>query len=224
MPRNLPKWLRLLGAVILEWLYPPKCGLCGRIGRQALCSDCLAEFKTVDWENPDCQPPLAYHVALFEFSGRAAQAVRRLKFERITPLAEPLASQVLKGCTRFELLSCDHIIPVPIHRTRENVRGFNQSVLLSAQLPAEKLNPRLLTRIRATKPQVRLKREERLTNLKGAFQAAPEVAGKTILLIDDVYTSGGTAVACAEALFAAGAVEVGIFTLTTGAATGDVEP
>lgn len=107
---------------------------------------------------------------------------------------------------------------------RENVRGFNQSVLLSALLPADKLKPKLLTRIRATKPQVHLNREERLTNLKGAFQAAPEVEGKEILLIDDVYTSGGTAVACAEALIAAGAASVGILTLTTGATAGDAEP
>ena len=213
----MPQWLSKAGTIVLEWLYPPRCGLCGRIGRIPLCDECKDDLPVIDWANPNCLPPISYHYALFEYSGRGAQAVRRLKFERTTALAAPLAELVLLGCEKFDLLTSDYFIPVPIHKTRQNVRGFNQSVLLSEKLPKSKVRPDLLTRNRATKPQVLLSREERLTNLKGAFTASPEVCDKTILLIDDVYTSGGTAAACAEALIEAGAIEVGVLTLATGA-------
>ena len=116
----------------------------------------------------------------------------------------------------MKLLEVDGIAAVPIHWKRELQRGFNQSVILCEALPRELIRHDLIRRIRWTKPQVELKQEERLTNLVGAFEAKGEVAGLRILLIDDVYTSGGTALSCATALKKAGAKEVGILTLTTG--------
>ncbi|MBC8064693.1 MAG: ComF family protein, partial [Chlorobia bacterium] len=92
--------------------------------------------------------------------------------------------------------------------------GFNQAEALALKLPREKLALQLLTRVRATRPQVGLRGEERSRNLVGAFQASSGVAGKTILLIDDVTTSGHTGDQCAIALLKAGATKVGLLTLT----------
>jgi len=106
----------------------------------------------------------------------------------------------------------DLIIPVPLHRKRLLWRGFNQSTEISRIIGKRLDKPVLhkgLTRIRNTPPQTRLGREERQTNIKGAFRAAPkQIRGKAILLVDDVYTTGATLRECARTLKRAGASRV----------------
>ncbi|MBX9977479.1 MAG: hypothetical protein K2X98_04470 [Alphaproteobacteria bacterium] len=106
----------------------------------------------------------------------------------------------------------DRVIPVPIHWIRRAQRGFNQAELLAERVPKDLLDTRALRRVRPTRPQVGLGTQERLVNLAGAFAADPRVRGARILLLDDVVTSGGTALACAHALKRAGATEVGLLT------------
>jgi ComF family protein len=115
---------------------------------------------------------------------------------------------MLQSIRDLDLVDYDLFIPVPIHPSRRRFRGFNQSELLSERLPAERLRPDLLRRVRATLPQASLSPEQRRTNLKGAFSATAEVLGAHIVLIDDVLTSGTTALECAKALKEAGAREV----------------
>ena len=104
----------------------------------------------------------------------------------------------------------DLVIPVPIHPSRARVRGFNQSDLLASLLPADKVRPNLLRRIKRTRPQVELTAAKRVTALRGAFAAEETLAGKSVLLIDDVVTTGGTALACAETLAASGATKIAL--------------
>lgn len=158
--------------------------------------------------------PVIEAAALYKYESRAAQAVRRLKYTRITPLIDPLAELLLDGYERFELHDYDVIVPIPIHWKRRVWRGFNQAEALASKLPQDRVKPALLQRIRATKPQVKLSREERMTNLVGAFAASPEVRDLSILLIDDVRTSGHTSEQCALALLEKGAERVGLLTLT----------
>ncbi len=196
----------------LGWLYPERCELCGRIGRPAICEDCLAELvpseRPVDISVVGSPLDLTAHIYVFE--GRAARAVKDLKYRRATSLAAPMAGLMNDAYSTMGLPDFDVIVPVPIHRSRENKRGFNQSVLLCEALPQELVFPDYLTRVRRTRPQVGLSRDERLTNLRGAFSAGPECAGKSVLLVDDVVTTGGTAAACSEALKEAGARYAGI--------------
>jgi ComF family protein len=147
---------------------------------------------------------LAYKAAIYDYSGRAGQAVRRLKYARSTSLSDWMASQIARTAA---LVPFDVAVAVPIHWTRRNERGFNQSELLASALPS---SPDLLKRIRKTRPQVGLNREQRTKNLRGAFSASPEVSGKSVLLIDDVVTSGQTARECAKELLSKGACEVGV--------------
>ena len=106
----------------------------------------------------------------------------------------------------------DVLIPIPLSSERLSERGFNQSLVLSQQLSREKTHPNSLLRMRNTLAQSSLPRQQRLTNLKGAFAGAPFMAaklrGQRILLIDDVMTSGATLNAAAQVLKQAGAVHV----------------
>lgn len=109
----------------------------------------------------------------------------------------------------------DVIIPVPIARTRKSERGFNQAELLCTAFPPDLIRPGYLKRTRYTRPQVNLDRQARLTNLQGAFETVNLPAGTKVLLIDDVITTGGTAIACGESLIAAGAGEVHLLTFAS---------
>ena len=152
------------------------------------------------------EPELDYRAALYRYQGRAGQAVRRLKYGRATSLIEMMSYDMLQGYEHLGLGS-DLTVPVPIHWSRRCVRGFNQAEALVRTFPNV---TGALARIRRTRPQVGLSREERVRNLAGAFRADPIVEGKRILLVDDVLTSGQTARECAKALRDAGAIEVGV--------------
>ena len=117
-----------------------------------------------------------------------------------------MATLLAEGIVRLGLNEYDLIVPIPIHWSRRCVRGFNQAEVLCGSL--SKVDRDVLSRIRRTKPQVQLSREARMHNLIGAFRARDQVEGKTILLVDDVLTSGETARECAKALKQAGAKEI----------------
>jgi ComF family protein len=192
----------------LDLLYPPKCALCDLLSGDGLpCPTCRGEMVpseprlTIEREGD-----LDYRASLYEYEGRAGQAVRRLKYARSTSLVPFMAAQLFEAAEELRLVT-ELVIPVPIHWTRLSMRGFNQSDLLASGFAT---TPDALRRTRPTLPQAGLNREQRLQNLKGAFEASAEVAGKRVLLIDDVVTSGQTARECAKALRAEGAVEVGI--------------
>jgi len=196
---------------LADWVYPPKCAICGEIGEAAICDSCssalaLSESSRDDLENIS----LAYF--LFNYEGFAATAVKRLKYGCVTSLAEPMAERMLDAAVRLNLLDVDAVVPVPIHWTRRFHRGFNQAELLCERMPSTLVDRRLLKRIRATRPQVGLSGEDRSRNIRNAFRAFPDVHGKRILLVDDVLTTGSTASECGRTMLTAGAIEVkGLF-------------
>jgi ComF family protein len=106
----------------------------------------------------------------------------------------------------------DLLCPVPLHHERERERGYNQSTLLVQSLQQQveiESDFNALQRIRHTRPQIDLDRTERQDNVKGAFKAVRErVAGRRILLVDDVCTTGATLTAAATALLESGATTV----------------
>jgi len=201
-------------SALLDWIYPRKCGLCARFGSDAICSICLAEFARFPGPGPSCQAPLDFQISLFLHESRAAQAVRRLKYSRVTSLIQPMADLIREGYEEWVDGEWDAVVPIPIHWSRRYSRGFNQSECLCSALPTELVRPILLKRTRRTRPQVGLDQAHRARNLRGAFRASSDVEGLRILLVDDVTTSGHTARECAQALKQAGAAAVGLLTLT----------
>ncbi|MGD8237339.1 MAG: ComF family protein [Armatimonadota bacterium] len=152
-------------------------------------------------------------VIAFKFYGR-----RRLA----QPLGEVLAEFVRElppGPQAIDADAIDAVVPVPLHEARENWRGYNQAVLLAEHLAAaieRPLRPDVLVRRRPTEPQIDLTPRQRQTNVRGAFEVPlPEaVEGRSLLLIDDVFTTGSTLSECARVLKRAGAAHVACLTLT----------
>jgi len=200
----------------VDAVHPLRCGLCGLSAESAICKSCLAELQPLQAPRLEFShsEPLQLVCSIYRYEGRATQAVQRLKYERVTSLADPIAELLLKAYQDQNLPSFDAIIPVPIHWRRRFMRGFNQAELLARSLPGSATEG--LVRVRATRPQVGLSLEDRRHNLDGAFEANASVKGKMLLLVDDVYTSGSTARACGAALKKAGAAYVAMLTFASG--------
>lgn len=151
------------------------------------------------------------------FGPEVRALIHAFKYDGYTFLAAYLGEQLALEFKKYPELSCSQvIIPVPLHPKKQRARGYNQSQLLAKELSRMTglvAKADWLSRSRNTKPQARLNRQERLGNMTGAFQAAPDVKGKNILLVDDVATTGATLEGCALALKEAGAKQVVAFTL-----------
>jgi ComF family protein len=189
----------------------PLCSCCGRpfphaAGTDHLCATCLKS----SWHFTRAR-------ALFLYTPPVARAIHRLKYDRST--AGLATFRLFFEARRAELAPAafDRIVPVPLHPGRLRQRGFNQALLLARSFfPGDRaVRADLLERSRATPPQTGLSGEVRRRNLKGAFRAAApqEVDGRTVLLVDDVFTTGATADECARTLRRAGAAEVQVLTL-----------
>src|SRR5439155_27029370 len=133
-----------------------------------------------------------------------------LKYSDRVSLAKPLGD-ILKDCWRREGFTGDLVIPVPLHRSRERIRGFNQAELIASRLGLP-VAPRLLHRRKNTPSQTGLTRNERKRNLAGAFEARGVVKG-TLIVVDDVYTTGSTMNEIARTLKRAGAERVEVLTV-----------
>ncbi|MBM4262787.1 MAG: ComF family protein [Deltaproteobacteria bacterium] len=197
----------------------PFCSLCGRpfpdgSGDDHLCAACIARrphfVQARAWacypREEDSEQPLR-------------RVVQQFKYGRKVALGKPLGRLMAEGCGEFlSVWSVDVVVPVPLHPQRLRWRGFNQSVLLGRQISLHynvPLDAFALQRVAATPPQTQLTEAERRRNVRGAFELAPEHAleDKTVLLVDDVYTSGATVNECSRALLKGGAKEVFVLTL-----------
>ena len=159
------------------------------------------------------RPALDSCTAVFAYGGQIAVALRRLKFNRRSDIARGL-SPLLSTDFAIAAQRAELAIPIPLHRRRLARRGFNQSQRLLLPLAKEAGIPvarGALRRRRDTAPQAKLSAKERQSNLQGAFEAAPTLRGKRILLCDDVRTTGSTLDAAARALRRAGATEIHAF-------------
>lgn len=147
------------------------------------------------------------------YEGELRQLIHLFKYGRIQTLARPLGKLLLIALPREK--SFDLIVPMPLHWTKRWQRGFNQSELLAREVSRRWNVPlrRLVRRIRFTAAQAGLTNAKRRDNVAGAFRARNGAAGKRVLLIDDVMTTGATAGACALALKRAGAAHVTLLTL-----------
>lgn len=143
--------------------------------------------------------------------------LQQYKYQRDVWLAQPLGALLVERAP-FAVSSYDVIMPVPLHMQRLRWRGFNQAQFLARPLAGAArvpLDPYSLQRIRPTRPQVELDEKERRHNVAGAFRVArpAHVAGRRILLVDDVYTTGATVNECSRVLQRAGAKDVDVLVL-----------
>lgn len=230
------------GRLAADLLTPPVCAACGRrIGSpDALCAECWREVAFI--RQPLCDRlgiPLPYATvtptvsaaaladppiydrarAVAAFGPVMRRLVHQLKYQ------DRHHGRVLFGCWladagRDLLGEADVLVPVPLHPMRLLARRFNQSAILANELgrvTGLPVDVHSLQRTRRTPPQVDLTAEQRRLNVRGAFRVRPDrrgrIAGRRVLLIEDVVTTGATITACARALKRAGAARVDVLAL-----------
>ena len=167
---------------------------------------------------------LAFDFATSAYRSRGVvrDLIHALKYGRQLHLRHWLGRMLAEGFDdpRLEAMSIDGVVPVPLHPAKLREREFNQSALLAREAARRRGLPVLdcLRRGRFTETQTHFHREERFANLSGAFEmrTGADVRGQTLVLVDDVLTTGSTADSCARALREAGAVAVVVITVARG--------
>lgn len=195
---DVPRWgLCAACHASLVPLTGPFCPRCGREGWRTLCDECATRAPSA----------LDTRAAAFAYDGVARRLVRALKYDCVLLAAEPLAVAMADHLPEG---GPDALVPVPLHPLRQRQRGFNQAAVLADALSAHVGLPRMdaLARLRNTSTQTALSAGQRHENVRNAFGCILPVTGRTLVLVDDVLTTGATADACASALKAAGAKTV----------------
>ncbi|NVJ23581.1 ComF family protein [Myxococcus sp. AM011] len=224
-------------SALLDVLYPPSCIACARVlpGPGAFfcetcdtaverlppgcCRTCAEPGAFPGASCPRCRahpPPFSRAWAPFAHEGPVARAIHRFKYEDHPELAAPLAELLADEARSFLSRAPTRVVALPLHTRRYHSRKYDQAQLLAGSL-AKSLGRQApvgwLTRTRETQRQVGLTEAERSDNVADAFTASPDVRGREVLLLDDVFTTGATARAAATALHEAGAVHVEVLTL-----------
>jgi ComF family protein len=236
------EWLKELGRQVVDLLFPPHCVACNRFGgwfcahcmqkidviRAPVCRRCgLPLAGTVPAEDslpvcPQCSSLTSEldGVCAFAFhGGPLREAIHQFKYRGLRDLAAPLGKLLNEGWVTLPPndLDVDVIVPVPLHASRIRQRGYNQAALLARELGHHLERPvveEVLVRVKDTIPQVGLDAQARRDNVHNAFQCVNgSLAGKRVLLLDDVYTTGSTLEAAAGALRTEGVSLIWAYTL-----------
>lgn len=204
----------------LPCITPPLCTRCGKpfqedTGENRVCGACLTT-----------PPSFIQARAVFPYTETVSGLIHRFKYHFRTDLALPLGRILFNGYQFFFSDTFVHmIIPVPLHPSRMRWRGFNHADILLRKWPGwcretgsgpiPEFPDNLFIRHKKTRPQIHLSPKERRKNIRSAFRVRePEILeGKTILLIDDVFTTGATVEECAKELVKSGADRVHVLTL-----------
>lgn len=226
----------------VDWLFPPVCGGCGTFGER-WCSSC--QNQTVPFDDSICpycgypsrggkvcpacrskKPPFQVLRSWAPYTGPLRKSLHRIKYQQDLGLAEvfalPLADIVSRSQWRLDLVTT-----IPLGRQRQKERGYNQSDWFARPLAYRlglPLNSKAVSRVRETRSQVGLSSRERWTNVEDAFQANTKIVkNKTVLLFDDITTTGATIQHATTALLDAGATKVYCLTLARAVLQDDME-
>ena len=235
-------WIGKLKTVALDLLFPPHCAACQRLGAW-LCSDCIDAIETIvppvcprcglPQASPEagdtggqlchrCQASPIHLDGLRAYAihdGPLRKAIHRFKYEDLRGLAGLLGQLMADAWVRLAPhdLELDAIVPVPLHRSRQRQRGYNQAALLARELGHCLQLPVVedaVVRSKATLPQVDLNARARRANVQDAFRCeGNSLSGNRVLLVDDVCTSGATLESACLALRGAGVSSVWACTL-----------
>lgn len=170
------------------------------------------------------KPPFAQAVTYGSYEGGLRELIQLLKYQHVRPAASVLGRMLAEAMTKLKSVTdSSHmlVIPVPLHRRRLRERGFNHCELIAkaalklASVEQLSMDTSLLKRRRETQSQTGLTRHQRRENVRAAFvvEKSAVVAGRSVLLVDDVFTTGTTVSECARTLLRAGASNVFVATV-----------
>ncbi len=226
---------------LFNFLFPKRCVGCGKLNTY-FCQECIQNIAQSDLVCPHCErasvggmthPICRRRFALDGlwslgiYQGSLQRAIKKLKYSWVTEIAEPLVNLTIEYWAKHSPYFLDEIkksggenwviIPVPLHKSRQNWRGFNQATLLG-KLIAQKLGlsySEALIRTKNTKPQVGKDSYKRKQNIKNAFKLIEncELKIENCILLDDIWTTGSTLRECSYVLKRSGAKKVWAITL-----------
>ena len=213
---------------VLDFIFPKICLNCGKEGKY-LCQRCIAEVPSPQPICPYCKHPSidgVTHVncqkklgidgltSIWKYEGIIRKAILSLKYKYATEIGEELSDYLIVSLKKAIFPQVQYLTPIPIHWYRQNVRGFNQSLEVGrfvAKTMNWKFIPDLLIKNKETVSQVELTGEKRRKNLKNAFSVNPNYEPSTlysVLIFDDVFTTGSTLIEATKVLKKAGVKKV----------------
>ena len=199
----------------LEIIFPPKCGICGKIGEGYICNNCYNMFIINKiYKNYNSE---RFHMLKYE--GIIRDKLIEYKFNDKPYLYRMFYEILIKdknACDFFK--GYDIIIPVPIHKKIKTLRGYNQSELIAKKLSDKFKMPMYIDVLKKqinTIPQSSLGKKARKNNAQNVYKVdnMQKIKNKNVVILDDIYTTGATANECIKVLKDAGAYRVGIVTI-----------
>lgn len=206
---------------LVDFLFPKICVFCDTQGSY-ICEEC--KIQKIEFYNTQlchvCHRTVTEHlvhkncldktningvIVVAHYNKFAKILIEEMKYNLYYSVSNEIGSLMRAEVLKNEL-NYDAVVPIPLHRFKENYRGFNQANLLAKQIPGKVDN--CLRRTKNTKSQVNLNREERMNNLKDIFRLRHDISYESVLLVDDVMTSGSTLEECSKVLKESGVEKV----------------
>lgn len=211
--------------IILNLMYPPSCGICGKICKDYICNKCIIKLSKYEITNNDIikiRKQDKYFdelYSIFKYEDIIRDTLIKYKFQSKPYLYKTFAKIILKNEKICGFLKkYDIIIPVPISKKRKHERGYNQTQLIAKDISKIlniNLGNNILIKAIDTNPQSELNKKERMVNIKNVFEIVDykTIKNMKILIFDDIYTTGSTTNECARILKEAGAEKIGVLTI-----------
>ena len=203
---------------ILELIYPKTCGMCNEISNSYICNKCKIKIKQMIKLNTIKSRDKYFnsHTYLFKYEGVIRDKLLQYKFREYSYLYKFFTEIIVYNCNLKN--NYDIILPVPIHKKRKYQRGYNQTELIAKEISKKlemKYDNSILIKLSNNAPQSTLTQEQRKKNVLGIYkvQNAQKLQNKSILLIDDIYTTGSTVNECSKVLKQNGAKIVDVLTI-----------
>lgn len=205
---------------LLDLIYPTRCVICKKYNKEMICNYCMKKLNINVKLNTYLDKYFDEHLYIFKYDDIIRKLLIDYKFNDKAYLYKIFKKIILKNekiCRKIK--KYDIIIPVPIHKNRKNQRGYNQSELIAMSIAdcfenIELVNNSII-KLRNTKAQSTLSKEERIQNVKDVYKLInnQKILNKKVILFDDIYTTGSTANECSKLLKQAGAKEILVLTI-----------
>lgn len=206
--------------MIFNTIYPPVCGICGKLDNDFLCKKCKIvlnrQSNLLIEKNQNINNNFEELIYFFNYNGIIRDTILNYKFKDKSYIYKTISNFLLKDEKIFEILKTyDTIIPVPISKKRQKERGYNQSYLIAKEIAKRtelKLNNQCLFKVKNVVEQSKLNRKERIKNIQNVYCLKNEnkIKNKSILLIDDIYTTGSTVNECCKIINKAKPNKIGV--------------
>ena len=209
---------------ILNLIFPNVCGFCYKFNNNNLCKKCEMilnkyEFNNIKDYTQDKQKYFDYLFCALKYENIIREKIIQYKFNEKSYLYKTFAKIIIKNKKIYSFFKLyDIIIAVPMHKSKKNIRGYNQSELVAKEIAKQMelvMEKDTLIKVKKTQVQSTLTKSKRMENIKDAFgiKNSDKIKNKKIILVDDIYTTGSTVNECSKVLKKAGAKEICVVTI-----------